>query len=42
MEEKKKIFDQVFIELGIAVIKMASIIGIAKVGISYLDNLKEG
>ena len=40
MEERKEIFNNVFVELGKAIIKMTSIVVIAKVGISYLDGLK--
>ena len=40
MEEKKEIFNNVFVELGKSIIKMVSIVAIAKIGINYLDGLK--
>lgn len=40
MEEKKEIFNNVFVELGKSIIKMVSIVAIAKIGINYLEGLK--
>ena len=39
-EERKEIFNTVFVELGKAIIKMTSIVVIAKVGLIYLEGLK--
>lgn len=40
MEEKKEIFNNVFVELGKSIIKMVGIVAVCQISINYFDGLK--